>query len=219
MYDINRFLRLSQTLVHFVIDRASLFTDHRISSLPFRTKCTHFNTCESILVTILLPHRHKEQILPSVVETFCWITHNIAPHISLHDLAYHKTMEKYEKSQSMEAFLFLPREFAIQTWFCKWVQSKYTWSRKDVESPKSTSFCSVIFESDHRFVSCQPILRDPHTQMRTTLFDDVRISIPNWKPSPNRAPTRFSQIPSPKIVLPMADHTESVQEEQLGLRY
>ena len=30
-YEINRFRRLSQALVHFVIDRASLFTDHRIS--------------------------------------------------------------------------------------------------------------------------------------------------------------------------------------------
>ena len=38
MYDINRFRRLSQALVHFVIDRASLFTDHKISGLPIRAK-------------------------------------------------------------------------------------------------------------------------------------------------------------------------------------
>ena len=36
--EINRFRRLSQALVHFVIDRASLFTDHRISGLPIRAK-------------------------------------------------------------------------------------------------------------------------------------------------------------------------------------
>ena len=36
MCEINRFRRLSQALVHFVIDRANLFTDHRISSLPIR---------------------------------------------------------------------------------------------------------------------------------------------------------------------------------------
>ena len=29
-------------LVHFVIDRASLFTDHRISGLPIRAKFKHF---------------------------------------------------------------------------------------------------------------------------------------------------------------------------------
>ena len=44
MYEINRFKRLSHALVHFVIDRASLFTDHRISGLPIRAKYKHFRT-------------------------------------------------------------------------------------------------------------------------------------------------------------------------------
>ena len=44
MYEINRFRRLSQALVHLVIDRASLFTDHRISGLPIRAKYKHFRT-------------------------------------------------------------------------------------------------------------------------------------------------------------------------------
>ena len=34
MCEINRFRRLSQALVHFVIDRASLFTDYSVSGLP-----------------------------------------------------------------------------------------------------------------------------------------------------------------------------------------
>ena len=47
MYEINRFRRLSQALVHFVMDRASLFTDHRISGLPIRAMFQHFITiCE-----------------------------------------------------------------------------------------------------------------------------------------------------------------------------
>ena len=33
-----------QALVHFVIDRARLFTDHRISGLPIRAKFQHFRT-------------------------------------------------------------------------------------------------------------------------------------------------------------------------------
>ena len=32
------------SLGHFVIDRASLFTDHRISGLPKRVKYKHFRT-------------------------------------------------------------------------------------------------------------------------------------------------------------------------------
>ena len=44
MYEINRFRRLSQALVHFVIDRPRLFTDHRISGLPIRANYKHFRT-------------------------------------------------------------------------------------------------------------------------------------------------------------------------------
>ena len=44
IYEINRFRRLSQALVHFVIDRASLFTDHRISGLPILAKYKNFRT-------------------------------------------------------------------------------------------------------------------------------------------------------------------------------
>ena len=36
--EMNQFRRLSQALDHFVIDRATLFTDHRMSSLPIRAK-------------------------------------------------------------------------------------------------------------------------------------------------------------------------------------
>ena len=46
MYDecqrSNDSIVLSQVLVHFVIDRANLFTDRRISGLPIRAKCKHF---------------------------------------------------------------------------------------------------------------------------------------------------------------------------------
>ena len=33
-----------------------------------------------------------------------WLTHIIAPHISLHDPPYHKTMKKYENSQGKWQF-------------------------------------------------------------------------------------------------------------------
>ena len=45
-----------------------------------------------------------EQILCRVVGSSCLITHNIAPHISLHDLTYHKTMKKYEDFPSVVVF-------------------------------------------------------------------------------------------------------------------
>ena len=69
------------------------------------------------------------------------------------------------------------------------------------------------------FVSFQPILCHPHTQMRITLFHGVRISIPSWKPSPNSTSIGFSQIAFPITVLPEDDRTDSAQEERLGLPY
>ena len=50
-------------------------------------------------------------------------------------------------------------------------------------------------------------------------FDGVRTGIPNWKPSPNRASIRFSQIAFPITVLPKDDRTDFAQEERLGLPY
>ena len=50
-------------------------------------------------------------------------------------------------------------------------------------------------------------------------FHGVRISIHNWKPSPNRAAIGFSQIAFPVTVLPIDDHTDFAQEERLGLPY
>ena len=44
MNEIERAKRLSQTFVHFVTARASLFTDHEISGLPIRAKYRHFRT-------------------------------------------------------------------------------------------------------------------------------------------------------------------------------
>ena len=50
-------------------------------------------------------------------------------------------------------------------------------------------------------------------------FDGVRISIHNWKLSPNRIAIGFSQIASPITVLPKDDPTDCAQEERLGLPY
>ena len=44
IYEINRFRRLSQALIYFVMDRASLFTDHKISGRPILAKYKHFRT-------------------------------------------------------------------------------------------------------------------------------------------------------------------------------
>ena len=44
MYEIKRAKRLSHALVHLVIARANLFTDHKVSGPPMRAKYKHFRT-------------------------------------------------------------------------------------------------------------------------------------------------------------------------------
>ena len=116
MYEINRFRRLSQALVHVVIERANLFTDHRISGLPIRAKFQYFRTilraylwqfsyrCHFFLFKVVIIDEWRRYFVDLLSPR------NIAPHISSHDLPYHKTMKKYENSQSMEVFQFSPAE-------------------------------------------------------------------------------------------------------------
>ena len=101
---------------------------------------------------------------------------------------------------------------------CLRVHPRYTWSRKDVGSPKSTSSLGT-FHIGSFFASFPPIWWHPQTQITVTLFHGVRISIPNWKLSPNGALSGFSQIAFPTTVLPKGDRTDFAQEEWLDLPY
>ena len=73
--------------------------------------------------------------------------------------------------------------------------------------------------SDQDFVSFQPILCHPHTQIRIILFHDEQRDIPNLEFSPSHVSIGSSQIAFPTIVLPKDDRTNSFQEERLGLPY
>ena len=153
---------------------------------------------------------------------------NIVPHISWHDLPYRRSAERYTDFPSMVIFLLLPRKFVVQSWFCICQQylclfhivfecSPSTHDQGMMLVLPNRLLYWVLSTSDLYFVSFQPIRRHPHTQIRVILFHGVRISIPNWKPSPNHVSTGFSQIPI-KVLL-KDDRTDSAQEEQLGLPY
>ena len=53
MFEINRFKRLSLALVHYVMDRASLFTDHKISGRPILPGVSISEQFESMYLTNL----------------------------------------------------------------------------------------------------------------------------------------------------------------------
>ena len=129
----------------------------------------------------------------------------------------------------MVIFLLLLRKFWIQTWFCNCLQylclfyivfecTSGIHDQGMMLVLPNQLLCLVLSTSDQYFVSFQPRCH-PHTQIRMTLFDGVRISIPNWKLSPNRVAAGFSQIDFTILVLLKDDRTDFAQEERLVLPY
>ena len=131
-----------------------------------------------------------EQIRCGVVELFCLPTHNIAPHITLHDQPYHQTMKKYTNVEGMVISLLHPRKFAIQTWFCNCPQYfcllhivfEYTPDINDQGKMLVLPNQLLIEQFPHRIkiVSFQPILCHPHTQIRISFFTMYNETFPIW---------------------------------------
>ena len=67
-----------------------------------------------------------------VVGSSCLPTHDIVPHVSLHDPPCHRTMNKFEDVEGMVISLLLPRKFATRTWFCN--------------CPQYLCLCHIVFE-------------------------------------------------------------------------
>ena len=235
--DVNRFRRLSQALVHFVIDRANLFTDQRISGLPIHAKYKHVRTIwedtfnnsptdfssSSSVVVIDVWTRYFVELLSCPV---CQLT------ISFHTfrgMTFHIVGHRRNKDfPSMVIFQLLLLKFWIQTWLCNCQQYLCLFhivfqcipsfhDQENVGSPKSTSLLST-FHIGSMFCFF-PIKCHPHTQIRITLFHDEQGDIPNLEFSPSHVSIRFSQIAFPTTVLPQDDRTDSAQEEHLGLPF
>ena len=134
-------------------------------------------------------HQCTELILCRVVESPYLPTHNIVPHISWHDLPCHKTMKKYEDLPSMVIFQLLRRNAWNRTWFwttsllishCPLRTSQVYMIKERCWFSQINFFVEYFSTSDQDFVSFQPILCHPHTQIRIILFHDVQRDIPNF---------------------------------------
>ena len=114
----------------------------------------------------------------------------------------HKTMKKYEDFEGMVISL-LPRGNSwFKLWFCNCLQylclfgivvkciPSFHDQGKMLVLPNRLLYW-VLSTSDQRYVSLQPIWCHPHTQIRTTFFHGVRISIPSWKPFSQPYPNRI----------------------------
>ena len=94
------------------------------------------------------------------------------------------------------------------------MQPKYTRSKKDVGSPKSTSLLST-FHTGSRF-SFQPSLCHPHTPIRIILFLWWTKRHSQFGIFPSHVAIGFPQIAFPTIVLPDDDRTDSASIRTTG---
>ena len=96
-----------------------------------------------------------------------------------------------------------------------WVHPKYTWSRNDVGSSKSTYFIK-IFQVGPRFsVFPASFISSTYTDKNNPL---ARLTN-KQKLLPNRVPVELSRIAFPLLVLPEGNRTNYFREERLGLPY
>ena len=140
-------------------------------------------------------------------------THIIVPHISWHDLPCHITRRNTKIFRVWKLFCS-PRWNSrlkhgsvivhnICTYFIVFecIPSIHD-QGKMLVLPNRLLYWEAVSTSYQCFVSFQPIVCHPHTQIRITLSHGPRRDI--------------SQL---IIVLPKDDHTDSVREERLDLRY
>ena len=130
MCEINRFRRLSHAWVHFVIDRASFFTDHRMSSLPIRAMYKHSKTIWSIILTSLLQipilplwtdgRPNKDEKLCKVAPQCHLQIHSIVQSTFDHVLPCRRTTAlcAREVSAIPVIFLLLQQTYVIRTSLC-----------------------------------------------------------------------------------------------------
>ena len=101
------------SILWWIVQVCSLTTDYQ--GIHFVPSTNILEQLVSILLTILQQisflllwsggHRCMEWILYRVAESSCLLTHNIAPHISLHDLPY-QTTKNYEDFHRWNFFTF-----------------------------------------------------------------------------------------------------------------
>ena len=152
MYETNLAKRLPQVCVHLMTARASLLTDHRMSGLPFRAKYKHVKTiCHHTFdnyptdsSSSCLNRWSSKQGLETffICSTFLFAnSHYRTMQPLLRDVSSNPgsfsvaVAEIRDSNISLYSFLLIA--FGLHS---RWVHPKYTWSRNDVASPRSTSF-------------------------------------------------------------------------------
>ena len=99
----------------------------------------------------------------------------------------------------------------------RWVHSKFSWSRSDVGSSRST-FSFISSTREPYSASFQTFWCHPHVPIRIILVFDEQKDIPNAVLSPIQVPTKLLRTVSPTRDQKVGVGTNFVQEEPLDHR-
>ena len=113
-------------------------------------------------------------------------------------------------------FLFLFR-ISLLISHSLWVQPKYTWSKNDVGSPRSTSSMRICQVGSMFSVLPSSVIWSTYTDKNS--FSQLTNKLSQFLTFPNSVLVELSQIAFPIIVLPKDYCADSAQEDKLGLPY
>ena len=169
-----------------------------------------------------------ELSLCTVAGLFCSPARNIAPHMSLHDLPYHRTVKRCPSQVSLNkvTFLLLLQRSWIRTCSCNCpqhlgsfrtlVERKPKSSRNDVGTPKSTSFSSTFHIGSMSYLFPASFMSSTYTD-KNSPFSRLANKQSHFGTFSNRVPKELSRTAFPIKVAPEDDRTDFPQEERLGL--
>ena len=159
-----------------------------------------------------------------IVESFYSQVRNTFPHISLHDLPCRETCYDFPEALVGSFLLGSSRNpgFKHISVFCHNLiayctfslsTTKYTWSRNDVGSSRSTLLIK-IFQVGFTFSVSPAILISSTYTDKNSPFARLTNKHSQFKTFPNRVPIELSQIAFPTIVLP--ETGSSISDHDFG---
>ena len=193
--------------------RASLFTDHKKTSLPIRANYNFSEQCLSILLTIRQQilslllwtdgRQYMELRLCVIVSRFvclfaisfhtflCMTFHVIGPRRNTKIFRGWSFLSSLRgNSWSKHGSVIVNNIFAYFTLSLS--TSQIHMIKEWCRSSQINFFVEYFPHRNNVLFRSSQFLCHPHTQIRITLFQGVRISIHNWKPSPNRTSSCLS---------------------------
>ena len=218
-------IRLSQACVYLVTDRASLFTDQRMSGLPIRAKYKHIKTI-SEQTTHNFPTDSSSSFLnwwlsKQGVETlynFCVFLLAGSQYLSTHFFHEVSPIKEFFSCSSRDSWFehSVSSKMVSLGLHSRWVHHQCAWSRNEVGSSSSTFFINFFRMGAILCLFPDMLISSACTDKNNPCFRWTNRHS-QFGTSPIQVPKEFPQIVFPTRGHQVGDSTNFVQEEPLGL--